>query len=105
MVIIMDFEKLISERYSVRSFKQEHLPQEVVEKILNAGHKAPTGCNFQPQRILVINTDESVEKLKKCTKCHFDAPTAMLVCYNKAESSRTYGDCKKRRQRTFLEED
>lgn len=82
----MEFEKLIDERYSVRSFKQEHLPQEVIDKILQAGHKAPTGCNYQPQRILVLNTKESIEKLKSCTKCHFNAPTAMLICHNKDES-------------------
>ena len=82
----MDFEKLIEERYSVRSFKPEHLPQSVIDKILSAGHLAPTGCNFQPQRILVLNSDESISKLKTCTKCHFNAPTAMLVCHNKEES-------------------
>ena len=82
----MDFEQLITERYSVRSYKPEHLPQAVIDKILEAGHKAPTGCNYQPQRILVLNTDESIAKLKECTKCHFNAPTAMLVCHNKEES-------------------
>ncbi len=84
--VIMDFERVISERYSVRSFKQEHLPQIVIDKILEAGHKAPTGCNYQPQRILVLNTDESIANLKNCTKCHFNAPTAMLICHNKEES-------------------
>jgi len=82
----MDFEKIISERFSVRDFKEEHLSQEDIGRILEAGHKAPTGCNFQPQRIYVLNTDESVEKLKNCTKCHFNAPTAFLVCYNEDES-------------------
>ncbi len=82
----MDFEKLIDERYSVRNFKSEHLEKTVIDKILEAGHKAPTGCNYQPQRILVLNTDESIEKLKECTKCHFNAPTAMLVCHNRNES-------------------
>ncbi len=82
----MEFEKLITERYSVRKFRPEHLPQDVVSKILAAGHKAPTGCNFQPYRILVLNTDESVAKLKTCTKCHFKAPAAMLICHNRAES-------------------
>lgn len=82
----MDFEKLISERYSVRKFKQQHLPQDVIDKILEAGHKAPTGCNYQPQRIFVLNSDEAIAKLKNCTKCHFNAPTAMLVCHNKEES-------------------
>ena len=82
----MDFEKLIEERYSVRSFKPEHLPQSVIDKILEAGHKAPTGCNFQPQRILVLNTDDAITKIKNCTKCHFGAPTAMLICHNSEES-------------------
>ena len=84
----MEFEKLIADRYSVRKFKPEHLSKEVIDKILAAGHLAPTGCNFQPQRILVLNTDESLEKLKSCTKCHFNAPTAMLICHNKEESWR-----------------
>ncbi len=82
----MDFLTFCADRYSVRKFKDEHLSQDTIDKILKAGHLAPTGCNFQPQRILVLNTDESIEKLKGCTKCHFDAPTAMLVCYNKDES-------------------
>lgn len=82
----MDFERLITERYSVRSFKQEHLPQGIIDKILEAGHKAPTGCNFQPQRILVLNSEESLSKLRGCTKCHFNAPTAMLICHNRDES-------------------
>ena len=82
----MEFQKLISERYSVRSFKNEHLPKETVDSILAAAHKAPTGCNYQPQRILVLNSDKAIEKLKECTKCHFEAPTAMLICHNKEES-------------------
>ena len=82
----MDFAQLIAERYSVRSFTNEHLPQTVVDNILAAAHKAPTGCNFQPQRILVLNTDKAMSGLQNCTKCHFHAPTAMLVCHNKEES-------------------
>ncbi len=77
---------MIKERYSVRNFKTEHLPDEVIDKILEAGHLAPTGCNYQPQRILVLNTDEAISKLRDCTKCHFGAPTAMLICHNKEES-------------------
>lgn len=82
----MDFEKIISERFSVRNFKNEHLPQSIIDKIIEAGHKAPTGCNYQPQRILVLNTDEAISKLRSCTKCHFNAPTAFLICHNKEET-------------------
>ncbi|MBQ4630205.1 MAG: nitroreductase family protein [Clostridia bacterium] len=82
----MDFLKLATDRYSVRKFEDKHLEKEQIDKILAAGHVAPTGCNNQPQRILVLNTDESIKKLKNCTRSHFDAPTAMLVCYNKNET-------------------
>ncbi len=82
----MEFKELIAERYSVRNFRPEHLPRETVDKILEMGHLAPTGCNYQSQRILVLNTDESIAKLRGCTRCHFSAPTAMLVCHNREES-------------------
>lgn len=85
-VLFMDFEKVITERYSVRKFENRHLEKEITDKILHAGLIAPTGCNYQPQKILVLNTDEAVEKLKKCTPCHFDAPCAMLVCYSEDET-------------------
>lgn len=79
----MDFLKLAQERYSVRKFLDRQIEQDTIHRILKAGHLAPTACNRQPQRILVINSEESVSKLKKCTKCHFDAPAAMLICYDK----------------------
>ena len=82
----MEFKKLITDRFSVRKFKKDKLQRDVIDAILDAGHKAPTCCNYQPQRVLVINSDEAIEKLKTCTKCHFDAPCAMLVCYNRDES-------------------
>ena len=82
----MDFDKVITERYSVRKFNGEHLKQSDIDEILKAGHKAPTGCNYQPQRILVLNSEEAMEKLRKCTRSHFNAPTAMLVCHNQSES-------------------
>jgi len=82
----MELEKIITERYSVRQFKPTALSKQDIDSILSAGHKAPTGCNYQPQRILVLNKPESLEKLKECTKCHFNAPTAMLVCHNEQES-------------------
>ena len=90
----MDFLQLAADRYSVRRFQPRHLEQEVVEKLLQAAHLAPTGCNYQPQRLLVLNTDSSIAKLKGCTKCHFDAPTAILVCYNKQECWRRRYDGK-----------
>lgn len=81
----MDFLKLAEERYSVRKFTDEPIDKEIIDKILKAGHVAPTACNYQPQRIMVISSPEGLSKLKDCTRCHFDCTAAMLVCYNKDE--------------------
>ncbi len=81
----MDFLTLAAERYSVRKFENRPIEQENIDKILMAAQLAPTACNFQPQRILVINNEESLGKLKNCTKWHFDCTLAMLVCYNRDE--------------------
>lgn len=79
----MDFLQLASERYSVRKFSDRAIEPEALEKILQAGHVAPTACNLQPQRILVLESAEAIEKMRKCTPCHFDAPAALLVCHDK----------------------
>ena len=80
-----EFMRLAAERYSVRRFDGRSVERPVIEKILRAGQLAPTGCNNQPQRILVIDAPESLEKLRRCTKCHFDAPAALLVCHDRDE--------------------
>ena len=82
----MDFLEFAKNRFSVRKFTQEPVKQEHIEKILDAAALAPTGCNLQPQRILVINNQTTLEKLKNCTRCHFDCTAAFLVCCNTKES-------------------
>ncbi|HML47638.1 MAG TPA: nitroreductase family protein [Clostridia bacterium] len=79
----MDFLKLAADRYSVRKFSDKPIERETLEQILKAGYLAPTACNLQPQRILVIQSEEAVAKMHRCTKSHFGAPAALLVCYDK----------------------
>ena len=81
-----DFLTLAKERYSVRKFTAEPVSAEDLDKILEAGMAAPTACNLQPQRVFVLNTADTLDKLKKCTPCHFDAPAALLVCFNSEET-------------------
>lgn len=89
----MEFEELIEKRFSVREFKEDKVDKTIIEKILKAGQVAPTACNKQPQRIYVLESKESLEKLKKCTSCHFNAPLAFLVCSDLNECwKREYDD-------------
>lgn len=78
----MDFLELAKKRYSVRKFSNQKIEKEKINLILEAGRIAPTAVNYQPQRILLLESDESLKKLKECTQFHFDAPLAMLICYD-----------------------
>lgn len=82
----MDFLDLVKDRYSVRKFSSKKVEQEKVDLILEAGRLAPTAVNYQPQRILVLNSEDSLETLKACTPYHFQAPLALLVCYDNTVS-------------------
>jgi nitroreductase len=79
----MDFIELAKKRYSVRKFKSMPVEDEKLKLILEAGRVAPTAADKQPHRVLVIRNDEALSKLKDCTGSHFNAPLALLVCYNK----------------------
>ena len=78
----MDFLELAKNRYSVRKFKAQKVEKEKLDLILEAGRIAPTGCNYQPQRILVIDDEALILKLKACTNYTFGAPVVLMVCYD-----------------------
>lgn len=86
----MDFLTLAKERYSARSFSDQKVAPELVEKVLEAGRLAPTAANYQPQRILVLDTKENLDKLSFLNqRAHmFHAPLCFVVCYDKAASGK-----------------
>ena len=82
----MDFEKLAADkRFSCRSFEQRPIEKPDMDRILEAGRIAPTAGNFQPQRVIVINTPEGMQKLSQCTRYTYGAPAALIVCYDANE--------------------
>ena len=82
----MDFIELVKERYSVRKFSDKKVEKEKLDLILEAGRSAPTACNYQPQRILVLNNEEDLSGLSSCMPFNFNQQLALLVCYDKTIS-------------------
>ena len=80
----MNFYELAKQRYSVRSFSKEPIEPEKLDNILKAGHLAPTACNLQPQRILVVQSEDGLKKLEQCTPFTFGCTAALIVCYDKS---------------------
>ena len=54
----MDFLELAKNRFSVLDYTQQKVNKELIDKILDAGLAAPTACNKQPQKILIIDDEE-----------------------------------------------
>ena len=79
----MSFIELSKERFSVRKFEQKKVEQAKIDLILEVARLAPTAVNYQPQRILVLDKEESYERFKQCTPYHFNAPLVFLICYDK----------------------
>lgn len=80
-----NFLELAKARYSCRKFAPKMIENEALNQILEAGRVSPTAVNYQPQRILVIRNQESIEKLKQSTSYTFNAPVIILVCYDTSE--------------------
>jgi len=81
----MTFLELAKARYSVRKFKPDAVEPEKLQTILEAARIAPTGANRQPQRIIVVQQPEGLEKIAKAGKI-YSAPLALLVCAERAEA-------------------
>jgi nitroreductase len=78
----MDFQELISKRYSVRAYKSDPVPEETLQKVLDAARLAPTAHNFQPFQLIVLRTAGRAEEVKRIY--HRDwlsqAPVIVVAC-------------------------
>ena len=74
-----DFLTLAKDRYSVRKFAAADIPQEDIDKIIEAGLCAPTAVNFQPFKIWSFESDSAKSKLLSCTKMKFIEPAKVIL--------------------------
>jgi len=48
------FLDIVNKRFSCRAYKSDHVPREMIEKIIEATRLAPSACNKQPWRLAVV---------------------------------------------------
>jgi nitroreductase len=63
--------KTIYERRSVRKYKDEQIPKELINEIINAGIMAPSARNGQPWKFSVVTNKKIISDLdlKACNAC------------------------------------
>ena len=57
------FLELVKKRRSIRQFKPEPIPDEYLDKIIEAARWAPSGMNSQPWEFIVVKNKEKREKI------------------------------------------
>lgn len=60
-----DILSLIFKRRSVRKFRDEKVPDDLIENLLKAGMQAPSSCNSQPWEFIVVSKEEDKLAISK----------------------------------------
>ena len=94
-----DVIKNIEERRSIRKYKEDMIPKEIIEKIVEAGTYAPSGMGMQSSIIIAITNKEVRDKLSKLNAKlrnegnmdpFYGAPVVIVVLAKKDVVTRVY---------------
>jgi len=79
----MELFEAMQNRRSCRSFTNEDVSEEEIEKILHAAMSGPSACNKKPWEFYVIRNNDVLSKLRKATKySDINGKVAIVVCGN-----------------------
>lgn len=74
---------LMVKRRSVRVFKDQKVPEHIVEKLMDAAHNFPSGGNLQPLSIIIVQEEEGREELGRLIGSQpwvKNAPLSLIFC-------------------------
>lgn len=88
---------ILKKRKSIRKYTDEQIPEEFIEKILEAGKLAPSGRNKKPVKLIPVKDKETLEYLSN-TRSHGSqilagANTAIVVVGDSELSDTWIEDC------------
>ncbi len=76
----MEFLELAKRRYSVRDYKSTPVEDEKLQEVLEAARVAPTACNLQPFRLIVIHTKGREEELRRIYSPSWFVQAPIVIC-------------------------
>lgn len=89
----MDFHELINQRQSVRKYSDKPVEHEKIMKIIEAVHVAPSACNSQPWKLVIVDQPVLKNEVAKATfsktiafnKFAVEAPIIAVLVIEKAK--------------------
>lgn len=83
----MNFVEIVAGRRSVRKYREEAVPAELLDQVLEAVRWAPSGGNIQPWEVIVVRDPETKRALQEtlggynpARKAVVNAPVLLVLC-------------------------
>jgi nitroreductase len=91
---MMDVFDAIKNRRSIRTFQEKTVPEELIKRIIEAGQWAPSACNRQDWRFVIVDDPEVKNNLLRETTAYFvnKAPVLILILYCNRTDNLEYKD-------------
>ena len=64
----MEFYEVVNKRRSIRQFEDKEIPREILERILDAGLKAPSSNHQRRWELLTLTDKAVILELAKCIR-------------------------------------
>ena len=101
----MSFLDLANKRYSVRNYKTTPVPQEMLVRCIEAARLAPSACNSQPWKFIIVDDPKLVNELAKAAfeglldfnHFAFKAPVLVLIVSERENLSAKFGSIVKKK--------
>lgn len=107
----IDMLELIRSRQSDRKYSDKPIEKEKLERILEAGRLAPSACNAQPWKFIVVTEPELLKKVAEASSASIigmntfvgQAPVLLIVIREKANLSSRIGGTIKNKDYSLID--
>lgn len=91
-----EFWQVLKKRHCVREFNSEReVDDDLIEKLVEAGHRGPSAGNIHPEDFIVIRDQETKEKLAEAALGQMfiaEAPVVIVVIADLEKTGARYGE-------------
>ena len=78
----MTFKELATRRFSVRKYTDEPVSKEDIEYIIDCVRLAPSACNRQPWKFILLTSDNAKDKIRQCyNRDWFKSAPVYMLCF------------------------
>ena len=107
----MKFLELVKKRQSVRGYLEKSVEREMIERCLEAARMAPSACNSQPWKFIVVDDPELKNKIADKTYGNLisfnrftaEAPVLVLIVSERQKFLARFGSIVKNRQLKLID--